>query len=183
MLERFFVILGSGWSFLILLSLASWFFAYWIPKSKVKIFIHAPATMPRKILDEFFWTWTPEDARRFFQEIGPGGRIAYRKYYWQLDFWFPVLTASLANTSLLLIAIGPHAELAWISLFAMLGLVFDLAENLNHFKMSHSYPSLSPFSLRFGPLFTFIKWVFAVAPSPVAILFFLLRAFGVFVSH
>ena len=175
MIENIFLALGNWWTFLGLLSLASLFFGYWIPKSKVKIFLNAPPDLPRKILDEYFWTWTPEVAITFFEKIGPEGRLAYLRYYWQMDFWFPVLTASLANTSLLLIALGPSSNFAWVSVLAMLGLVFDLAENVNHFIISKTYPALPSYSLKIGPVFTFVKWIFAVAPIPAAIVIFILR--------
>ena len=55
------------------------------------------------------------------------------------------------------------------------GWLFDVLENVNHFRMAGTYPNLSPFSLRFGPLFTLMKWVFALAPLVVALLGFALR--------
>ena len=177
MFENIFIFLGNWWAFATLLSLASLFFGYLIPKFKTKVFIHAAPGLPHKILDEYFWTWTPDIALKLLEGIGAEGRLAYRKYYLHLDFWFPVLTASLANTSLLLIALGPQSKFAWVSLFAMLGFVFDLAENINHFRMSKAYPSVSSFSLKFGPLFTFTKWIFAIVPMFAAVIIFAVRAF------
>jgi hypothetical protein len=58
---------------------------------------------------------------------------------------------------------------------AFAGWLFDVLENVNHFRMAGTYPILPPFSLRFGPLFTLMKWTFALAPLVGALLGFALR--------
>ncbi len=40
-------------------------------------------------------TCKPQQARRFLEDIGPEGRIAYQKLYLHLDVWFPALITRL----------------------------------------------------------------------------------------
>jgi hypothetical protein len=51
----------------------------------------------------------------------------------------------------------------------LLSWLFDVAENITHFQIAGSYPSLSPVALKLGPLFTCAKWVFAIMPLPIAL--------------
>jgi hypothetical protein len=81
----------------------------------------------------------------------------------------------LANLSLLLLAFPRASGIEWLIFVAFAGWLFDMLENVNHFRMTVTYPVLSPFSLRIGPLFTLTKWVFAVTPLVVALLGFALR--------
>ena len=87
-----------------------------------------------------------------------------------MDFSFPGATASLATDSLMLIAFPPNPEWAWLCVSAALSWLFDLAENITLFQMAGSYPNLSSFARRFGPLFTRLKWVFAIIPLPIAVI-------------
>jgi hypothetical protein len=47
--------------------------------------------------------------------------------------------------------------------------LFDFAENVTHFQMAGSYPSLSSSALTFGPLWTYAKWVVAIVPLLIAL--------------
>ncbi len=76
---------------------------------------------------------------------------------------------------MLLLAFSPTSGRAWLGVLAFAGWLFDTLENVNHFRMAGRYPILPPFALRVGPLFTLMKWVFAVAPLIVALLGFVLR--------
>ena len=96
-------VIGSWPVFGILLVLASLLFGYLVPKTKAPIFANAATTLPRKVLDEYFPSWTPQIAEDFFGAIGPEGRAAYRRFYLIMDFWFPGAIASLTTASLLLI--------------------------------------------------------------------------------
>lgn len=162
-------VLDHWWTLCVLLAVSTLIFAYVLPKAKAPVFAEASPKIPRKVLDEYFWTWTPQIARQFFSSIGPNGRRAYRRFYWSVDFWLPSLISSLANASLLLLAFPRSSGLAWLSVLAVPGWLFDVMENVNHYRMAGTYPVLSPLSLRFGPQFTRLKWVFAVAPLGVAL--------------
>ena len=86
-----------------------------------------------------------------------------------IDFWYPGATASLTIASLMLIAFPPTSGWAWFCVIAAPSWLFDVAENITHFKMADSYPNLSSVAVKFGPFFTRAKWVFAIAPLPIAL--------------
>jgi hypothetical protein len=161
--------LGTWQAFGILLVLCCLFFGYLVPKAKAPIFANVSAALPRKVLDEYFPGWTPRSADRFFAAVGPDGRAAYRRFYVTLDFWFPGTIASLATASLLLMAFPPVSGWAWLTVLAALSWLFDAAENITHFQMAGSYPNVPPLAMKFGPLFTRAKWVFAIIPLPIAL--------------
>jgi hypothetical protein len=161
--------LGTWPAFGILLLLCGLFFGYLVPKAKAPIFAKFAAKLPHKVLDEYVPGWTPQIAESFVAAIGPDGRAAYRRFYWIMDFWFPGAVASLATASLVLIAFPPASGWAGLCLIALLSWLFDVAENITHFQMAGSFPSLSPVALKFGPLFTCAKWMFAIMPLPIAL--------------
>ena len=167
--------LGSWPAFGILLVLCCLFFGFLVPRAKAPIFANVTGELPHKVLDEYFPGWTPQIAHRFFAAVGPGGRAAYRRFYWMMDFWFPGTVASLATASLMLIAFPPGSGWAWLCFIAVLSWAFDVAENMTHFQMAGSYPNLSSAVFRFGPIFTRAKWVFAIVPLPITLAGFALR--------
>jgi hypothetical protein len=72
-------ILDHWGTFGVLLAMSALVFGYVVPKSKVPVFAEAAPEVPRKVLDEYFWTWTPDVARRFLSGIGPNGRPRLRR--------------------------------------------------------------------------------------------------------
>jgi hypothetical protein len=167
--------IGTWPAFGILLLLNGVVFGYLVPKAKAPVFANVTFNLPHKLLDEYVPSWTPQIADRFFAAIGPDGRAAYRRFYWIMDFWFPGATASLATASLMLIAFPPASGWAWLCFIAVLSWLCDIAENITHFQMAGSYPNLAAFAVKFGPLFTRAKWVFAILPLPLAVFGFVLR--------
>jgi hypothetical protein len=161
--------IGTWPAFGVLILLCLLFFGYLVPKAKAPIFANVATKLPHKVLDEYFPSWTPQIADRFFAAIGPDGRAAYRRFYVTMDFWFPGLIASLAIASLMLIAFPPTSDWAWLCLIAVSSWLFDLAENITHFQMAGSYPNLSSAAIKFGPSFTRSKWIFAIIPLPIAL--------------
>jgi hypothetical protein len=160
--------IGTWPAFGLLFLLCLFFFGYLVPKAKAPIFAKAATTLPRKVLDESFPSWTPQIAESFLAAIGPQGRAAYRRFYLTMDFWFPGTLASLTIASLMLIAFPLNSGWAWLCVLAAPSWLFDITENVTHFQMAGAYPNLSPSALEFGPLFTRAKWVFAIVPLPVA---------------
>ena len=132
-------------------------------------------TVAPKILDEYIMTWTPADAEHLYSALGPQGRVAYQNYYLRLDFWFPVLSLTLFYIGLISLAFPKGTPLAWLNLTPVLLYLSDWAENLNHFMMAKLYPNLPAFSLRFGPVFSFLKWVLIFAFLLLAIAGFVIR--------
>jgi hypothetical protein len=161
--------IGTWPAFGLLILLCHLFFGYLVPKAKAPIFVTAETTLPRKVLDEYFPSWTPEIAHRFLATIGPIGRAAYRRFYLTMDFWFPGAMASLAIASLMLIAFPPALGRAWLCVIAAPSWLFDVAENITHFHRAGSYPNLSSVAVRLGPCFTGLKWVSAIIPLPIAL--------------
>jgi hypothetical protein len=161
--------LGTWPAFGILILLCWLFFGYLVPKAKAPIFANVVTRLPHKVLDEYFPSWTPENADSFFAAIGSDGRAAYRRFYLTMDFWFPGAIASLAIASIMLIAFPPTSGWAWICVIAVPSWLFDLAENITHFRMAGSYPNLSPNAVKFGHLFTLAKWASAMIPLPIAL--------------
>ena len=160
--------LGTWPAFAILLMICLLLFGYLVPKAKAAVFATAAPDQAHKVLDEYVPSWTPQIAERFLAAIGPDGRAAYRRFYLTMDFWFPGAAASMALASLLLIAFTPASGWGWLALLAAPSWLFDAMENITHFRMAGSYPVLSSTALRFGPLFTGAKWLFAILPLPLA---------------
>jgi hypothetical protein len=150
-------------------------FGYLAPRAQKPIFAHVTTNLSPKVLDVHLMTWTPEQARRFLEGIGPEGRKAYQKFYLYLDFWFPTLITSLMYCSFLALAFPQGSRLAWLAPLGMLGWVFDTAENVTHFRMARSYPRLSRFALKFGPQFTYWKWVLAIVTPLVGMAGFTIK--------
>jgi hypothetical protein len=161
---------GTWPAFGILMLFCLLFFGYLVPKAKEPIFADVATKLPHKVLDEYFPSWTPQTADRFLAAIGPDGRAAYRRFYLTMDFWFPGSMASLAIASLMLIAFPLNSGWGWLCVVAAPSWLFDVAENITHFQMAGSYPNLSSVAVKFGPVFTRLKWVFAIVPLPIAFL-------------
>jgi hypothetical protein len=172
------VTLGTWPAFGILMLLCFLFFGYLVPKIKGPIFANVATALPHKVLDEYFPTWTPQIAESFFAAIGADGRAAYRRFYLIMDFWFPGAIASLTIASLMLIAFPATSGWTWLAVLAVPSWLFDVAENVTHFRMAGRYTKLSALALKVGPLFTGAKWISALVPLPVALLGLALHLFS-----
>ena len=167
-------LLGRWWVCGLLFA-ASLLMFCWIVPSAVGT-VTAERTLAPKILDEYYLTWTPDDARHVYAALGVQGRLAYRAYYLHLDFWFPVLTLTLCYVSLLSLAFRPGSRWTWVNLLPFVMYASDVAENLNHFAMAGSYPVLSPFSLTWGPSFSATKYALMTLLPVLALAGFAVRA-------
>ncbi len=168
--------LGNWWTFGVLFILTGFIFAVVVPRAKSPIFVAVTTDLPKRVLDEYMMTWHAHDAERFFREIGPNGREAYRIFYRRTDFWFPGLVISLLYVSFLALAFPLNSTLSWIAILGFAGWPFDLAENINHYRMSSSYPQFTSSALIFGPIFTLTKWLLAVVLPLVGAVGFIARA-------
>jgi hypothetical protein len=175
LLDLFYAALGNWWAFGVLFVLSGILFGYLVPRAQKPIFAHATTDLPPKVLDVHFMTWTPAEARRLFADIGPQGRKAYQKFYLYLDFWFPTLITSLLYCSFLALAFPRGSRLAWVVPLGMVGWFFDAAENVTHYTMARNYPNLSSSALKYGPLFTYAKWVLAMVTPVVGVVGFIAR--------
>ena len=150
--------------------LATVMFAYLVPNAVAEV--TANRTLSPRILDEYYPTWTADDARQLFAALGVNGRRAYQQFYLKLDFWFPVLSLSLFYAGLLSLAFPQGLRLAWLNLLAIPMYLSDVTENMNHFSMASSYPNLSALSLTIGPWLTLIKYFLITALPIIALLGF-----------
>ncbi len=170
-------ILGTWPAFAVLMLTCLWLFGYLVPRAKAPIFATISTDLPHKVLDEYVPTWTLAIAERFFTDIGPDGRAAYRRFYMTMDFWFPGTVASLAIASLMLTAYPVASGYAWLCVLAAPSWLFDVAENITHYRMAYSYPHFPPSAVKFGPGFTLAKWAFAILPLPIALVGFAVQLF------
>jgi hypothetical protein len=78
------------WSICILFGMiATIMFTVLVPNGVATI--TANRTLAPRILDEYYLTWSADDARQLFAVLGATGRLAYQLFYLKLDFWFPVI--------------------------------------------------------------------------------------------
>lgn len=165
--------LGRWWICLALFVVSLVLFTWIVPAGVAEV--TGNRQLAPKILDEYIMTWTPADAQHFYAAIGPKGRADYQHYYWKLDFWFPVLSLTLAYVSLLSLAFPARSRWVWLNLTPAALWLSDGAENINHFTMARTYPYLSAFSLSAGPWFTYIKWVLIFAIPLLAVIGFVVQ--------
>lgn len=69
--------------------------------------ITANRTIAPLILDEYYPTWTPDNARHLYAALGATGRARYQHFYLTLDFWFPVLSLCVFYAAMLSLAFPP----------------------------------------------------------------------------
>ena len=132
-------------------------FTFLVPNGVAEVTLNR--TLWPKILDEYYLTWNADDARHLYAALGQTGRQAYQLFYLKLDFWFPCLSLSIFYAALLSLAFPQGRSLSWLNLTAIPLYLSDVAENLNHFLMAGSYPSLPPLQLAIGPYLSLIKYL------------------------
>jgi hypothetical protein len=137
--------------------------------------ITANRTLAPRILDEYYPTWTAQQAQVLFAGLGSSGRQAYRYFYLKLDFWFPVLSLSIFYSSLLSLSFSQQSRFKRLNLLPVGMYCFDVAENINHFSMAGSYPDLPAIQLLIGPVLTLMKYVLITGLPILALGGFLLK--------
>lgn len=165
--------LGHWSLFAVLMVAASLFYGYGVPRAKSRVF--AGSNLKPKLLDEHLPTWRRHDALTLLEGLGASGRRALQGFYLGMDLWFPGPTICVAYAGLLSLAFPPGSPLGLLNLLAVPALFFDVAENVNHLIMARFYPDLSSLSLRMGPVFTLLKWAFAMAIPVIALVGFIAR--------
>jgi hypothetical protein len=132
--------------------------------------ITANRTIAPRILDEYYLTWSVDDARQLFAALGATGRRAYQLFYLKLDFWFPVMSLSVFYASLLSLAFPQGTRWSRLNLLPIPMYLSDMAENINHFMMAGSYPDFPAWQLAIGPYISLTKYVLITA-LPILALF------------
>jgi hypothetical protein len=161
--------------------LATVMFTYLVPNGVADVTVDR--TLAPQILDEYYLTWSPDDARQLLAALGAGGRRAYQLFYLKLDFWFPVLSLSVFYAALLSLAFPRGARFGWMNLLPVVMYVSDAVENLNHYSMAGSYPVLAPMSLSIGPYLTLTKYVLITGLPVIALAGFASRLFATLHKH
>ena len=132
-------------------------------------------TLAPRILDEYYLTWTADDARSLYAALGASGRCAYQHFYLKLDFWFPVISLSVFYAALLSLAFLQGRRWSWLNLTPILMYFADMSENLSHYMMAESYPDLPPFQLATGPYLSLNKYLLMTALPVVALIGFVIN--------
>ena len=129
-------------------------------------------TVAPRILDEYYLTWTANDARHLYEALGATGRAAYQDYYLKLDFWFPVLSLTIFYAAMLSLAFPRGRRWSWLNLTPIPMYFTDMFENLNHFMMAGSYPDLPSLQLTIGPWLSLIKYLLITMLPVIALVGF-----------
>ncbi|MBU1144937.1 MAG: hypothetical protein KJ971_03645 [Firmicutes bacterium] len=125
--------------------------------------------------DTFFF-YQPEDLYRLAQIYGDTGRAAYVYLRISFDVIWPVVYGTfLILSTAYFLKESNFKDLSWILFVPILGVIFDLLENIGASIVMARYPLESPIFAYSTPYFTFFKWIILI------ISFFIL--FGVIVNH
>ncbi len=155
--------------------IATIMFTYLVPHGTATITVGG--TLAPRILDEYYLTWTADDAKHLFAALGANGRRAYQLFYLKLDFWFPVLSLSVFYASLLSLTFPRGTRWSWLNLLAIPMYLSDMVEDLNHFLMAGSYPDLPPLQLTIGPFLSLTKYVLITVLPIIALIGFVANRF------
>lgn len=120
----------------------------------------APDTIP---LDTVIPTYSPAFAHRMVAAYGEEGRAFYRLIDLSVDIAYAVIFG--LAFSLLLAYLWPRIAtgirwLRWLPLAPLVGLVFDLAENVMIVALLTSYPEQSDSLARLAGISSLMKWTF-----------------------
>jgi hypothetical protein len=148
--------LGHWWVCIVFGLIAVLMFTVLVPNGVNEV--TANRTLAPRILDEYYPSWTAQNAQTLFASLGASGRRAYQLFYLKLDFWFPVLSLSMFYAGLLSLAVPQSSRWRQVNILPIAMYLFDLAENLNHFSMAGSYPDLPAAQLAVGPILTLLKY-------------------------
>lgn len=165
------------WSVCLIFGLiATMMFTVLVPNGVAEV-THNRTLAPR-ILDEYYLTWTANDARQLYGALGTTGRRAYQHFYLKLDFWFPVMSLSVFYAALLSLAYPQGRRWSWLNLMPIPMYFSDMAENLNHFMMAGSFPDLPPLQLAIGPYLSLTKYLLITSLPFIALLGFVINRRG-----
>jgi hypothetical protein len=104
--------------------------------------------------------YSPEDARKFFEAIGPDGRKLYANTELSLDVAFPLVYGSLFAA--LLILLYGQVSARYRVLVPLLTVVMDLAENVTLAFLASRFDGKASPLARVAAVFTLLKFVLFV---------------------
>ena len=124
--------------------------------------------------------YTCRDLYQMAEHYGSAGRDAYMHARFSFDLVFPLIFTYFLVTAIswLLGRVTPETS-PWrmLNLIPIPGMLFDFLENITASIAMHRFPSLSPISANFAPVFTFFKWVFVGSSFLILLISGLVRLF------
>ena len=148
---------ASGWLVLVFLAGEIFFNAVILPAQQAKM-----ETGPID-LNLFY---TPEKVYSMVESYGEAGRANYRLFELTGDIIYPIvytLFFSLAITWLFQRGFSSNSAMQKYNVVPFGAWLFDLFENLGIVTMLSVFPSTPPLLAWVTAVFTFIKWMFAIA--------------------
>lgn len=133
-------------------------------------------------LDSRF-SYSYEEVKNAFDQLGPEGRSTYRFVIACVDMLFPLIYGLLFILVLAwLLKKITRQDSGWIlfSLFPCVGIIFDYLENFNTLSLLNQFPDITAESVEWGEQMTQVKHTFlllAVAFMPLLALSLLIKSF------
>ncbi|HYG79572.1 MAG TPA: hypothetical protein VD861_04250 [Pyrinomonadaceae bacterium] len=106
-------------------------------------------------LDSRWRGYSPEEARKFFQDIGEDGRKLYAATELTMDIAFPLVYGSLFSALVILLYGQQRAR--YLVLAPLLAAAFDLAENVTLAIMASTFKGQASGLARLAVVFTLAK--------------------------
>ncbi|MBK6905194.1 MAG: hypothetical protein IPH04_20945 [Saprospirales bacterium] len=152
--------LGKWPSILLLLATFFGINAFFFPWAEKKLAgFGGPGT---KVLDLHFG-FSPEEAYRFLEKIGPEGRSLYGLIEGTADMIYPIVYSLLLGTLLVLIwrrILPENSRRLRIGLIPLVAAVFDYLENICNLILVQRFPQASDAVAQASSLMGMGKWVF-----------------------
>lgn len=142
------------------------------------LFCSIPAVIDQapgmKLFDMSPSGYSPADAEKLLEAIGPAGRKLYAKRQLPIDFIYPGLFA-VTYTLMLVWLFGkrfkPESKVFLLALIPAAAGLFDYLENIGIILMLKSFPNINPMLVYGSSTFSILKSVLTIS-------FYLLLCFG-----
>lgn len=109
--------------------------------------------------------YSAEQLYQMAEEYGESGRVAYVRERFTFDLIFPIIYTGflIISTSWLLDRVlDPNSSWREINLLPIMGVLFDLLENISASLVMSVFPKQLAFIASLTPILTFLKWIFVV---------------------
>jgi len=158
-LSSWFYKISSGWLALLLIVVFGLFMAFVLPAQAAKADEYAEgAGSP----DTSFY-YSSEDLFDMAEVYGEEGRAAYVRARFTFDLVFPAVYGVfllVTNSWVLGRAFPETSRWRMLNLVPLIGVLFDLAENIFTSVVMAGYPVRREFAAMLAPVLTLIKWIF-----------------------
>jgi len=143
---------SRGWVVLVALVIFAAFLVFVLPRQP-----RHPAGSP-----DTSFLYSADELYAWAEAYGPDGRHAYVEARYTFDLAWPVVYAFFLTTSLSWLTwrgFAPGSIAQRANLVPLLGMLFDLLENLSTAVVMQRYPQLTPAAAGIAPGFTALKWI------------------------